>query len=93
MRLTIYKSVGFNNIHPRVLKGLADVVARPPSTIFEESWLSGKDPGDRKNGTIAAIFKEGKKEDPGNYRLVSLTSMPGKITEWLRLEGDRKSVV
>jgi len=45
-----------------------------------------------KNGTIAAIFKEGKKEDPGNYRLVSLTSMPGKITEWLRLEGTLKVI-
>ena len=92
MSLSVYKSMEQDNIHPRVPKGLADVVARPPSTIFEESWLSGKVPGDRKNGTIAAIFKEGKKEDPGNYRLVSLTSMPGKITEWLRLEGTLKVI-
>jgi len=32
------------------------------------------------------MFKKGKKEDPGNYRLVSLTSIPGKVMEQLILQ-------
>lgn len=79
-----------DGMHPWLLRELADVVVMLLSTIFEKSWREV--PDDWKNANVTSIFKKGKKENPGNYQLVSFTSIPAMIMEMVILEVVTKNI-
>ena len=64
-----------------MLRELAEVIAESLTTIYLHSWLSGEVPGDWRLADVTPIYKMGRKEDPGNYRPVSLTSVPENVME------------
>ncbi|WP_245931577.1 RNA-directed DNA polymerase, partial [Nocardia nova] len=77
--------MGPDGIHPRVLRELAEELAKPLSIIYQQSWLSGEVPADWRLANVTPIYKKGRRADPGNYRPVSLTSVPGKLMEQIIL--------
>ena len=83
--LEIHESMDPDGMHPQVLRELAEVIARPLSIIFDKSWGMGKVPEDWRKANVTPVFKKSKKEDAVNYRLVNLTSIPGKAMEQLML--------
>lgn len=72
-------------MHLLVLGELVEVLAKLLSIICQQSWLSGEVPINWQLTNVTAIFKKGWKEDPGNYRPVSLTSGMGKTMEHIIL--------
>ena len=83
MRLDEYKSLGPDDVHPRALKELAEVVTEPLSFIFEKA---GEVLDDWRKSHVTPIYKKGSKEDLGKYRPMSLTSVSGKIVEQILLD-------
>ncbi|RMC12138.1 hypothetical protein DUI87_11273 [Hirundo rustica rustica] len=67
--LDIHKSMGPDDIHPRVMRELADELAKPLSIIYHQSWLTGEVPDDWKLANVTPIHKKGAKEDPALVRL------------------------
>ncbi|KAK4827789.1 hypothetical protein QYF61_021742 [Mycteria americana] len=76
--LDTHKSMGLDGIHPRVLRELAEVLTKPLSIIYQQSWLTGEVPVDWGLANVTPVYKKGQKEDLGNYKPVSLTSVLGK---------------
>ena len=79
----VYKSIGPDLLHPRVLRTLEDMLCGPLNHIFNKSAETGIIPADWKSANVTAIRKKGNRQEPGNYRPISLTSVVCKTMERL----------
>jgi len=70
-----------DSIHPFVVKRCASTFSDVFSAIFTHSFSSGKIPDAWRLAQISPIFKKGSRSAPGNYRPISLTSVPCKLME------------
>ena len=80
-KLKVSSSSGPDGISSRFLTDNIASLALPLSVIFNKSFQSGVVPVDWRTANVTPIFKKGSKGDPGNYRPISLTSIPCKVME------------
>ena len=56
--------MGPDEIHPRVLRELAEVITELLSIICQCSLLTGEVPEERRLANVTPIYKKGCREDP-----------------------------
>ena len=79
--LKIDRSCGPDEIHPMMLKELANDLAAPIALLFNMSIQDGTLPDDWKKAFVSPIFKKGARNLAVNYRPISLTSILCKVLE------------
>ena len=73
------KAVGLDKVSSRLLKDAADIVAPSLTSLFNIS--TGCFPSTWKLAKISPLFKKGSKQDPSNYRPISVLPTISKLLE------------
>ncbi|KAK4809960.1 hypothetical protein QYF61_002917 [Mycteria americana] len=79
--LDTHKSRGLDGIYPRVLRELAEVLTKPLSILYQQSWLTGEVPVDWRLTNVMPIYEKVRKEGPGNYGPVTHLVDEGKAVD------------
>ena len=75
------KSTGLDGIGPRIIKLSCDVIAPSIADLINKSITSGRFPNQLKQAKVYPIFKNGAKDDPSNYRPISILPTISKFFE------------
>ena len=75
------KAAGPDNIKPLVLKNLSDQISPILQLLFQKSIDTGIVPQIWTSANVVPLFKKGNKEDPANYRPISLTCILCKVLD------------
>ena len=74
-KLNISKAAGPDQLHPKLIYELREILIKPLYIIFNKSLEAGRLPSSWKEAYIKPIFKKGNKHMTSNYRPVSLTAV------------------
>lgn len=75
------KASGPDQIPAKVLKSCASSLAPILQKIFQKSVDTAELPDEWRKANVIPIYKKGDRQNPANYRPVSLTSIPCKLLE------------
>ena len=85
-KLDITKATGLDQISNKVLKVAAPVIYKQLTELFNLSLKSGEYPDDWKLAKVIPVFKAGERNDPNNYRPISILSTISRVFEKLVYE-------
>ena len=85
-KLHVKNVAGPDQLNPTILKLAPESMAECLTIIFNASFQNGSVPDQWKQSNVTPIFKSGKRESVNNYRPISPTSIPCKISEHLILK-------
>ena len=80
-RLKPNKAIGLDKISARLLKVSGHTIVPSLTSLFNLSLQTGTFPSVWKNARVIPLYKKGDKQDPSNYRPISVLSTLSKILE------------
>ena len=91
-KLNSGKAAGPDEIPPEALKANAGLSAEMLQPLFEKMWKEGQFPKEWKEGHLIKLPKKGDLSQCGNYRGITLLSIPGKVFARILLDRIKEAV-
>ena len=85
-KLDVTKATGLDQISNKVLKLAAPVIYKQLTDLFNLSLKSREYPDDWRLAKVSPVFKAGERNDPNNYRPISVLSTISRVFEKLVYE-------